>query len=48
MAERLDEIMTVMVRRKKLIDTESFNVLIGTIFLVSATMFGIWYFVGDW
>lgn len=48
MAERLDEIMTVMARRKKLIDTESFTVLMGTIFLVSATMFGIWYFVGDW
>ena len=48
MAERLDEIMTTMLRRKKLIDTESFTVLIGTIFLISATMFGIWYFVGDW
>lgn len=48
MAERLDDIMTTMMARKKKMDTEPFTVLVVTVGAIVATLFGIWYFVGDW
>lgn len=48
MAESLDEIMTTMVVRKKKLDTEPFTLLVFTLGAITATMFSIWYFVGDW
>ena len=48
MAERLDEIMTTMVARRKNVDTEAFTVLVATVGAIIATLFGIWYFVWDW